>query len=173
MMLDPESFNDEGSYYDDIENDMFNRVSKDGGHLHFSFWSVSSCLSPARPIIDRASCFAQRVRVDSGARQSRRSNKCDEYHDHGEKMGSFESNRPGEETYRYHDDQMRSFESSRSSGQYWLNGSRSRYSSYCQLSSGSSGAGGDYWSTQSFVCLTTPFFLILFFFFSFFLFCCF
>ncbi|XXG53442.1 hypothetical protein AAC387_Pa03g1531 [Persea americana] len=138
MMLDPESFNDEGNYYDDIENDMFNRVSKDGGHLDVSFWSVSSCLSPAKPNIDRA--------FDSGARQSRQSNKCDEYHDHDERTGNFESNRPGEETYRYHDDQMRSFESSRSSGQYWLNGSRSRYSSYGQLSSGSSGAGGDYWS---------------------------
>lgn len=171
MMLDPESFNDEGSYYDDMENDMFNRVSKDGGHLDFSFWSVSSCPSPARPNIDRASCFAQRVHVDSGApRQSSWSNKCDEYHDHDEKMGSFESNRPGEETYRYLDDQMRSFESSRSSGQYWLNGSRSRYSSHGQLSSGSSGAGGDYWSTQSFVCLTTPFFSCSFFFFLFYCF---
>lgn len=158
MMQDPESSIYSESYYNDIENDIFNIGSKDGGHLEFSFLSVSSCPSPARPNIDRPSYFAQQVHVDSGAQQLVRSNKRDEYHYHDEQMRSFESNRAGGKTYPYRDDQMRSSESSRSSGQYWLNSSRAGYSSYRQLCSGSSEAGGDNWSMQSFVCLTSPFF---------------
>ncbi|XP_058078682.1 U-box domain-containing protein 35-like isoform X2 [Magnolia sinica] len=108
-------------------NERINSVSQGGGHLDFSYQSMSSCPSPLRNSIEQPNIYVLRDQIDGMARQSR-----------------FFGTRDG---YYHHDEKMRVFEPSRSGKQYWSN--QSGFSEYGHSLLGLQEPGGASWSSHS------------------------